>query len=98
MIADCVRKETSIIDQPSVIHIHSLAAGLVTMVTTTTALSRTKYSPRTMTSKKRPWQAVLDSDDEDDPSVGRQILPVANLPGDFNGEPMDGLQYLFMVR
>lgn len=38
-----------------------------------------------------------DSDDEDMP-LGRQILPVANLPGDFDGEPEDGLQYLFTVR
>jgi hypothetical protein len=38
-------------------------------------------------------------DDDDDPTCGlRQILPVANLPIDFDGEPMDGLQYLFTVR
>ncbi|TFY80047.1 hypothetical protein EWM64_g3968 [Hericium alpestre] len=41
----------------------------------------------------------VDDDDDSDPSFGlRQILPVANLPGDFSGEPMDGLQYLFTVR
>jgi hypothetical protein len=28
----------------------------------------------------------------------RQILPVANLPIDFGGEPTDGMQYLFTVR
>jgi hypothetical protein len=28
----------------------------------------------------------------------RQILPVANLPIDFDDEPMDGMQYLFTVR
>lgn len=39
-----------------------------------------------------------DNFEEDSPSYGRQILPVANLPEDFNEEPMDGLQYLFMVR
>lgn len=40
-----------------------------------------------------------DSDDSDEePSLGRQILPVANLPEDFNDEPVDGLQYLFTVR
>ncbi|TFY55053.1 hypothetical protein EVG20_g9461 [Dentipellis fragilis] len=39
------------------------------------------------------------SDEDDSPSYGlRQILPVANLPGDFDGEPQDGLQYLFTVR
>ncbi|KAI0254667.1 hypothetical protein BJV78DRAFT_1279781 [Lactifluus subvellereus] len=37
--------------------------------------------------------------DDDDTSCGlRQILPVANLPSDFDGEPMDGMQYLFTVR
>ena len=36
--------------------------------------------------------------DNDEPSMGRQILPVAQLPDDFDGEPMDGMQYLFTVR
>ncbi|EMD40899.1 hypothetical protein CERSUDRAFT_149434 [Gelatoporia subvermispora B] len=40
----------------------------------------------------------LDGSDDDEPSLGRQVLPVANLPADFNGEPLDGMQYLFMVR
>ena len=41
---------------------------------------------------------VLQSDLKGDgPSFGRQILPVANLPEDYNGEPEDGLQYLFTV-
>jgi|SRR6266850_2327500 len=40
-----------------------------------------------------------DHDDDDDKTYGlRQILPVANLPIDFDGEPMDGMQYLFTVR
>jgi hypothetical protein len=41
-----------------------------------------------------------DSDvDDDEYAYGfRQILPVANLPLDFDGEPMDGMQYLFTVR
>lgn len=41
----------------------------------------------------------FDSEDED-PTLGggRQILPVANLPLDFSGEPEDGAQYLFTVR
>ncbi|KAF9821296.1 hypothetical protein IEO21_00904 [Rhodonia placenta] len=39
-----------------------------------------------------------DSSDDDEPSAGKQVLPVANLPEDFDGVPMDGLQYLFTVR
>ena len=46
---------------------------------------------------KRKWSETEDSDD-DEPSLGKQVLPVANLPDDFNGVPMDGLQYLFTVR
>lgn len=38
-----------------------------------------------------------DSDDEE-PAFGKQILPVANLPEDFDAPPTDGLQYLFTVR
>lgn len=38
-----------------------------------------------------------DSSDEE-PSLGKQVLPIAHLPDDFNGEPMDGAQYLFTVR
>jgi hypothetical protein len=37
-------------------------------------------------------------DSEDESSYGKQILPVANLPDDFNEEPSDGMQYLFTVR
>jgi len=50
-----------------------------------------------MTSLKRKHDDLEDSD-EDEPAYGKQILPVANLPDDFNAEPMDGLQYLFTVR
>ncbi|KAF8076590.1 hypothetical protein FPV67DRAFT_423301 [Lyophyllum atratum] len=50
-----------------------------------------------MASHKRKRDELEDSDD-DEPSFGRQILPVANLPEDFAEEPMDGLQYLFTVR
>jgi len=46
---------------------------------------------------KRKRNQLEDSDDEE-LSFGKQILPVANLPYDFDGEPMDGLQYLFTVR
>ncbi|KAI0650217.1 hypothetical protein C8Q79DRAFT_900011 [Trametes meyenii] len=40
----------------------------------------------------------LDDSDEEEPSLGRQVLPVANLPDTFDGVPTDGLQYLFTVR
>lgn len=40
----------------------------------------------------------LDDDDDDEPAYGKQILPVANLPQDFDEEPVDGMQYLFTVR
>ncbi|TFK43702.1 hypothetical protein BDQ12DRAFT_675416 [Crucibulum laeve] len=40
----------------------------------------------------------IDDSDEDEAPFGRQILPVANLPEDFDGVPMDGMQYLFTVR
>ena len=51
-------------------------------------------------SKKRKRENEKDgSDDFDDTTCGlRQILPVANLPIDFDGEPLDGMQYLFLVR
>ena len=38
-----------------------------------------------------------DGDDESD-QFGRQVLPIAKLPDDFDGEPLDGAQYLFTVR
>ena len=40
----------------------------------------------------------LDDSDDDEPAYGKQILPVANLPQDFDEEPVDGMQYLFTVR
>ncbi|KAI0637968.1 hypothetical protein C8Q77DRAFT_1153660 [Trametes polyzona] len=46
---------------------------------------------------KRKYSELEDSDDEE-PMLGRQVLPVANLPDTFDGVPKDGLQYLFMVR
>ncbi|SRR6266851_4395224 len=52
-------------------------------------------------SKKRKRTVGGDShdDDDDDGTHGlRQILPVANLPIHFDGEPVDGMQYLFTVR
>ncbi|KAG6879207.1 hypothetical protein C0992_004446 [Termitomyces sp. T32_za158] len=50
-----------------------------------------------MLSFKRKRDEFEDSED-DEPSFGRQILPVADLPEDFHGEPEDGMQYLFTVR
>jgi hypothetical protein len=38
-----------------------------------------------------------DSSDEE-PLLGKQVLPIANLSDDFDGEPKDGAQYLFTVR
>ena len=51
-------------------------------------------------SKKRKRETEnTGSDDDDVATYGlRQILPVANLPIDFEGEPLDGMQYLFLVR
>jgi Survival motor neuron (SMN) interacting protein 1 (SIP1) len=50
-------------------------------------------------SRKRKREHVKGGDDDDDTTYGlRQILPVANLPIDFDGEPTDGMQYLFTVR
>ncbi|KAF7352617.1 hypothetical protein MVEN_01227300 [Mycena venus] len=37
-------------------------------------------------------------DDDEEMYFGRQILPVANLPADYEGIPEDGMQYLFTVR
>ncbi|KAJ3554405.1 hypothetical protein NM688_g3130 [Phlebia brevispora] len=45
-------------------------------------------------SAKRKRSDIEDSD-SDEPSLGRQVLPVANLPENFDGVPQDGLQYLF---
>ena len=46
--------------------------------------------------RKRP--EYESSDDEAEPTLGRRVLPVANLPFDFDGVPEDGAQYLFTVR
>ncbi|KIP10679.1 hypothetical protein PHLGIDRAFT_100801 [Phlebiopsis gigantea 11061_1 CR5-6] len=49
-----------------------------------------------MSSKRK--RNDVDSSDEEEPSLGKQVLPVANLPANFSGDPEDGLQYLFLVR
>jgi hypothetical protein len=46
---------------------------------------------------KRKRDDFSDSD-SDEIKPGKQILPVANLPYDFDQEPQDGMQYLFLVR
>jgi len=47
--------------------------------------------------KKRKYDE-LDELESEELSLGRQILPVADLPDDFDDEPADGMQYLFTVR
>lgn len=50
-------------------------------------------------SQKRKREYAGGGDDDDDRTYGlRQTLPVANLSLDFDGEPVDGMQYLFTVR
>jgi hypothetical protein len=49
-------------------------------------------------SHKRKRDEYESSDDEGEYVMGRQVLPVANLPFDFEGVPEDGAQYLFTVR
>lgn len=51
--------------------------------------------------RKREYVGGGDDDDDDDDNTTyglRQILPVASLPIEFDGEPTDGMQYLFTVR
>ncbi|EAU84635.2 hypothetical protein CC1G_00154 [Coprinopsis cinerea okayama7 len=47
---------------------------------------------------KRKRDAYEDDSDDEVPAYGKQILPVASLPDDFDGEPQDGMEYLFTVR
>ena len=47
---------------------------------------------------KRKRDEYDSSDDESEYVLGKQVLPVANLPFDFDGAPEDGAQYLFTVR
>jgi hypothetical protein len=49
-----------------------------------------------MAPRKRKREEYESSDEE--PLLGKQVLPVADLPDDFDGEPLDGAQYLFTVR
>ncbi|KAL4249112.1 hypothetical protein ABKN59_005782 [Abortiporus biennis] len=48
--------------------------------------------------KKRNWSKYNEDNVEYVEPLLSQVLPVANLPDDFNGEPLDGMQYLFTVR
>lgn len=65
--------------------------------TTTTTTTKACGSRKMSFQAKRKYEELDDSDDEE-PTLGRQVLPVANLPETFDGVPVDGLQYLFMVR
>lgn len=60
------------------------------------------FQSKMVASRKRKCEHVGggdDDDDDDNTTYGlRQILPVASLPIDFDGEPTDGMQYLFTVR
>ena len=47
---------------------------------------------------KRKRDEYEASDDEGGHVLGKQVLPVAALPFDFDGVPEDGAQYLFTVR
>ena len=47
---------------------------------------------------KRKRDEYEASDDEDGYVLGKQVLPVADLPFNFDGVPEDGAQYLFTVR
>jgi len=47
---------------------------------------------------KRKRDKYETSDDEDGHVLGKQVLPVADLPFNFDGVPEDGAQYLFTVR
>ncbi|KAF9790477.1 hypothetical protein BJ322DRAFT_1118091 [Thelephora terrestris] len=47
---------------------------------------------------KRKRDECDSSDDESNNVMGKQVLPVADLPFDFAGVPEDGAQYLFTVR
>ena len=46
---------------------------------------------------KSPKVLKMSSDDEYE-HIGNQVLPVANLPKNFNDDPIDGAEYLFTVR
>ncbi|KAH7887594.1 survival motor neuron interacting protein 1-domain-containing protein [Phlebopus sp. FC_14] len=51
----------------------------------------------TAMANKRKREELGDSD-YDEPAPGKQLLPVANLPSDFDKDPANGMEYLFLVR
>lgn len=51
--------------------------------------------PATCKRKRDEYESL---DDENELVLGRQVLPIAVLPFDFDGVPEDGAQYLFTVR
>lgn len=77
----------------------TIGATIGTVTTTSTSSDPTLFC--TTTRDMPPGYKRKRDDDgesEDEQKPGRQILPVANLPEDFAGEPLDGAQYLFTVR
>lgn len=48
--------------------------------------------------RKRKRTTQKDNDEGEDIARGNQTLPVADLPPDFDGIPLDGSQYLAVVR
>lgn len=45
-----------------------------------------------------PQPAPRDAGDAPRGGLGSQVLPVADLAEDFDGNPEDGMEYLFLVR
>lgn len=54
--------------------------------------------PHTIISPGMANKRKREDSDLDEPAPGKQILPVANLPKDFDGNPANGMEYLFLVR
>ena len=73
---------------------------LMVLLVSTARLHRspTPSSPAMPPASKRKRDPQDEGSDSEEMAFGKQILPVADLPADFDGEPMDGLQYLFTVR
>ena len=45
---------------------------------------------------KQKHDKYENSQDKDEVTLGRQALPITNLPFDFDGVPQDGPQYLLL--
>ncbi|KAF8557028.1 hypothetical protein OG21DRAFT_430853 [Imleria badia] len=75
---------------------HSSGAGLKRVFSHCRFNITLQASSSAMVNKRK--RDDLSDSDSDEIAPGRQILPVANLPYDFDQEPQDGMQYLFLVR